>query len=445
MLILLERTGGQVSALQGALANHISTGGYSGYARGYLNNFDVFLLSSNVIGIETGLIQIQGFRVQNNAIQQETIILQPSTPTPMHLIAILDVKLDAENSSCIFAVQPITTLRKDNIFKTGAGIHQVELARFIVTSTGITDLVKTIEPLELTQEDISELLERVDGAVTIANEAATLAGGLTDSIATANETAQAANDMASNAVEIANTSNETSNAANETAAEALARVIENLGTVLKNENGTNLETAQIGVDLPSNSQLAGKEPAFNILPISKGGTGAETVEYARINLGAAADSEVVKLSGDQTIAGTKTFINIPELPAINPTTSNQATSKTYVDKARIPTLSVRQFTFSGSWPNQTASTSARTFSGTLTLQPLEFISGINFNGTASSSSQNSNILPVMTNVTATIWANNGTIDQSSTITITYNTPYGAGGNAGLTLYGTVFITKLTYN
>lgn len=171
MQILLERTGGTVSALQGALANHISTGGFSGYARGYLNNFDVFLLSSNVIGIETGLIQIQGFRVQNNTIQQATVVLQPSVPTPMHLIAILDIKLDAENSSCVFDVQPIRTLRSDNIFKTGQGVNEVELARFVATSTGIIDLIKTIEPLELTQEDISGLLERVTTAENNSNHA----------------------------------------------------------------------------------------------------------------------------------------------------------------------------------------------------------------------------------------------------------------------------------
>ena len=43
------------------------------------------------------------------------------------------------------------------------------------------------------------------------------------------------------------------------------------------------------------------------------------------------DSEVVHLTGDETIAGVKTFTSTPVLPASNPTTDNQAARKAYVD------------------------------------------------------------------------------------------------------------------
>jgi hypothetical protein len=39
----------------------------------------------------------------------------------------------------------------------------------------------------------------------------------------------------------------------------------------------------------------------------------------------------VKLTGDQTVAGVKTFSSIPVLPASDPTTDNQAARKSYVD------------------------------------------------------------------------------------------------------------------
>jgi len=42
-------------------------------------------------------------------------------------------------------------------------------------------------------------------------------------------------------------------------------------------------------------------------------------------------STYVLITGDQTIAGVKTFTSIPVLPATNPTTDNQATRKAYVD------------------------------------------------------------------------------------------------------------------
>ncbi len=52
---------------------------------------------------------------------------------------------------------------------------------------------------------------------------------------------------------------------------------------------------------------------------------------ARTNIGAADDAQVVKLTGNQTVAGTKTFSTYPQLPTAMPTTDRQATSKKYVD------------------------------------------------------------------------------------------------------------------
>ena len=45
----------------------------------------------------------------------------------------------------------------------------------------------------------------------------------------------------------------------------------------------------------------------------------------------ALDSVAVKLSGNQTVQGVKTFGSIPVLPASDPTTDNQAARKAYVD------------------------------------------------------------------------------------------------------------------
>ena len=43
------------------------------------------------------------------------------------------------------------------------------------------------------------------------------------------------------------------------------------------------------------------------------------------------ENEVVKLTGNQTIAGVKTFSSVPVLPGSDPTTTNQAVRKHYVD------------------------------------------------------------------------------------------------------------------
>ena len=45
----------------------------------------------------------------------------------------------------------------------------------------------------------------------------------------------------------------------------------------------------------------------------------------------ALDSAAVKLTGNQTLQGVKTFSSIPVLPASDPTTDNQAARKAYID------------------------------------------------------------------------------------------------------------------
>ena len=47
------------------------------------------------------------------------------------------------------------------------------------------------------------------------------------------------------------------------------------------------------------------------------------------------DSTVVHNTGDESIAGVKTFSSLPVLPSSDPTADNQAASKGYVDKAKV--------------------------------------------------------------------------------------------------------------
>ena len=51
-------------------------------------------------------------------------------------------------------------------------------------------------------------------------------------------------------------------------------------------------------------------------------------------------SDEVKLTGDQTVAGVKTFSSIPILPASNPTTDNQVVRKSYADSITPPTATL---------------------------------------------------------------------------------------------------------
>lgn len=74
-----------------------------------------------------------------------------------------------------------------------------------------------------------------------------------------------------------------------------------------------------------------------------GGTGSTSVTIVLVSgtlAGAYAvilpwKADEVKLAGDQTVNGIKTFSSIPVLPASDPTTANQAARKSYVDSKSI--------------------------------------------------------------------------------------------------------------
>ena len=78
---------------------------------------------------------------------------------------------------------------------------------------------------------------------------------------------------------------------------------------------------------------AGLLPTANLPSID----GAKLSGLANISAGAGLipdanmPATLVKLAGDQTVAGIKTFSSIPVLPASNPTTDNQAVRKLYAD------------------------------------------------------------------------------------------------------------------
>lgn len=115
-----------------------------------------------------------------------------------------------------------------------------------------------------------------------------------------------------------------------------------------NEDGTALVNG-----IPSESLIAISSFMANVIQ-------AVDAAEARSDIGAAADTAVVKLTGDQTIAGVKTFSSSPVIPAA--TTSTQATNKGQMDTAisTVVSAAVAPATIA---PTLFVETSPRTLSG----------------------------------------------------------------------------------
>ena len=172
-LHLLERTGGTVKAIEGALHNYLSLGRQNGYAQGYRNNFNIFSPASNAIALDTGLFYIQGFRVDNDGIHTITFTSLPSQNIAYQIVAQLDIRTNAEQSAVNIFSQPITALRQDNIFSNGSGVYELEIARFTVSSSGISNIVRTIQPFIIGEEELDELFLELARVAHLAEQAST--------------------------------------------------------------------------------------------------------------------------------------------------------------------------------------------------------------------------------------------------------------------------------
>lgn len=203
MFKVLDKFGGEVSANEQAIFNKISTNNSSGYVNGYLNSLGISKLTSNAIGIDSGLLSIQGFRFVNDTLQTYTVSVTPSQPIPFQLVAVFSHYVSSENDTLEIITRPIESLRQENLYGGSNAVYELELARFTMTADGITDFVVTLEQLTYNDQDFTAVLEQVATAET--NSAAALEAATTaeTNSAAAVSTANAASDTASTAASVA--------------------------------------------------------------------------------------------------------------------------------------------------------------------------------------------------------------------------------------------------
>jgi len=110
----------------------------------YKNQCRIWLSSSSIIQIESGMILICGARVVIDAPESISVILHPSEPIPMQVIMRLTVHENEVDNAVQINMRPIQHIQQDAIFIKGSGIYEVELAQFTAIESGIKDLQTTI-------------------------------------------------------------------------------------------------------------------------------------------------------------------------------------------------------------------------------------------------------------------------------------------------------------
>ena len=145
---ILTKSGEEVTAIDDARAYNFDAGNKSGIVKGALNEGKLFLVSSNVIGLDSCELRISGHRIVIDSAESITMANRPSVATRYSMIAEVVVS-DASVPSFRLFIQPAKTeLIQQNLYKTltGNGTYQIELGRFTLTQNGlIEDIVKTAD------------------------------------------------------------------------------------------------------------------------------------------------------------------------------------------------------------------------------------------------------------------------------------------------------------
>lgn len=185
---ILEQIGTEITHLDGAAINRMSSGLSDGIVPGVLNQCSVYQLSSNAFEISSGELIIQGIRIKITEPYTHTI-----TPTiPMsHQCLVASISVSADGVVRFGIVQKDWDnlhLSKDPILKFGQGSYDLVLVDYFASERGVLSLTRRAkvltspnlseeeferivgEVVDRTEENLSDIDKALDQIIQIQNE-----------------------------------------------------------------------------------------------------------------------------------------------------------------------------------------------------------------------------------------------------------------------------------
>ena len=344
---ILTKNGIENSNVDGARAEFFNSGMRNGIVQGALNEGTFISNASNSISFDTCELRIAGHRIIIDEPIYQTFSNKPSNDTRYSFIAQINVD-DNKNVDFSIIIQSASTqLIEDDLYKnlSGKGIYQVEIGRFTLLTDGtITDVVRTIdvitggngkggkinvgnvttqkiEPEFDAEVDISQRYEESKNKEYL-DFSFSLPIDMTDVINTSNQ-----------ALTNSQTAVSTANQSKAESAEALSNsetALSNSQTALSNSNtaistaesaetksdtaistANNAESVANGIDGKATQALetsnTASETADNALSVANSIDSKATEALNNSNDALEQVNNAVKITGDQTIAGQKTF------------------------------------------------------------------------------------------------------------------------------------------
>lgn len=147
MIKILTNNAVENTNINGAAFNRFAAGNRDGYVVNVLNN-GAMVHTTNTITLSSGELLICGHQIWIEDSKDWTFNNLPSNPINYQIIAQIVVS-DSSVVEFSFVVQETQDLVQDELFKTasGNGTYQVEIARFVLGSDGISEFKRTVKSI----------------------------------------------------------------------------------------------------------------------------------------------------------------------------------------------------------------------------------------------------------------------------------------------------------
>lgn len=147
MIKILTNNAVENTNINGAAFNRFTAGNRDGYVVNVLNS-GAMVHTTNTITLSSGELLICGHQIWIEDSKDWTFNNLPSNPINYQIIAQIVVS-DSGVVEFSFVVQETQDLVQDELFKTasGNGTYQVEIARFVLGSDGISEFKRTVKSI----------------------------------------------------------------------------------------------------------------------------------------------------------------------------------------------------------------------------------------------------------------------------------------------------------
>lgn len=147
MIKILTNNAVENTNINGAAFNRFAAGNRDGYVVNVLNS-GAMVHTTNTITLSSGELLICGHQIWIEDSKDWTFNNLPSNPINYQIIAQIVVS-DSGVVEFSFVVQETQDLVQDELFKTasGNGTYQVEIARFVLGSDGISEFKRTVKSI----------------------------------------------------------------------------------------------------------------------------------------------------------------------------------------------------------------------------------------------------------------------------------------------------------